>query len=1011
MLQCRIQPPAVPGIAPDDGAAYNMVSGHSEGNLMHQDHVDGTIDARGPTPRFGAALLPAVLALLLGACGGGSGGAVRPTPPTPPNPPAPPVPDFTPTVPNDATLAVNPPSVPGLPPPRALPQYSQHLQLINAAGALGAGLLGQGVTIGLLDTGVNHDHPALNGRVGQQFTHVDPATNDTSVDDVVGHGTVVAEMAAGQGVGNWGGGVAQAAQIVISRIIDDNPPPDDGSGEGNEIHVEDGYGDFFKMVNGELADAGATIINNSWGGVYWTDPAVTAQLDAAWRDFVVDRGGLIVFANGNLGEDPRYAGDPSDVARLPTLANDPELEKGWLTVGALDPNNPTRLTSYSQQCGSAMNYCLVAPGNVVFIDPHANVGDPSYSLYQGGGTSYAAPQVAGAAAVVWSAFPYFTNDQVRQTVLAASKDLGAPGVDPVFGWGLLDVTRAAMGPSKFAWGDFSVSFSGTSIWRNPISGSGGLIKNGSGTLILAAAGSYAGDTRVLGGGLSFLGGLDSRLFVSGGASVWAGGGVGTTSNAGTLYWGALNNGAIHGDFTQTASGTLGVWLGNPLRVDGKATLAGTMSILGKKSGYVTSSKETLLSANGGVSGTFSALTAAPKVFLDASLSYDSNHVFLDINRIDVSQAAAAMGLVGTTLSSAQRVEGAMQALDAQLSGNSPLTASVAFFNAAGALQRAADADVAAASLRSLSGGLQAGSLALTLDALETGRDALDRRMAALRSEPRRAGGWQRRLVTLGVLSPSGLQGIGMGADGTAIGADWRAEHGELALGLALSRLQQASWVQEFGDFSRGHQREIQLYGTAWRGPWYAQAQLASGSYRRQSLRHLRLGEMGDAVSTPLAGRYQALTAEVGLRAEREGTRLSPYIGTQWVRLAQDAFAEDGFTGFGLRAEAWDLRRWQGYAGLRASRQWRVAGAAWRLDARAEWRQTLGAIGDGLSASFTGLEQWAPLPAIGLAPRSQLYGLGLSADFDGGIRLRFDLDQRRSAQGKAGMASVQASYRF
>src|SRR5690606_1963650 len=115
------------------------------------------------------------------------------------------------------------------------PQYSQHLELINAAGALGAGLTGQGVTIGLLDTGVNRDHPALQGRVQANFIDVDPNTNDTSVDDVVGHGTVVAQMAAGKGIGNWGGGVAQGASIVVSRIINDQPPPDDGSGQGNEI--------------------------------------------------------------------------------------------------------------------------------------------------------------------------------------------------------------------------------------------------------------------------------------------------------------------------------------------------------------------------------------------------------------------------------------------------------------------------------------------------------------------------------------------------------------------------------------------------------------------------------------------------------------------------------------------------------------------------------------------------------------------------------------------------------
>ena len=209
-----------------------------------------------------------------------------------------------------------------------------------------------------------------------------------------------------------GRGVAQDANVASSRIIADARPPDDGSGDGNEIMAGEGYGEFFQAINAELAGAGAKVINNSWGGLYWNDPALTLELANAWKDFVVNRGGIVVFANGNFGDDPRYVGNPSDNAALPSLANDRVLEKGWLTVGALDPLNPTQLTSYSQQCGIAMNYCLVAPGNVVFIDPDAT-SQATSGLYQGGGTSYAAPLVSGAAAVVWSAFPYFSNDQVR----------------------------------------------------------------------------------------------------------------------------------------------------------------------------------------------------------------------------------------------------------------------------------------------------------------------------------------------------------------------------------------------------------------------------------------------------------------------------------------------------------------------------------------------------------------------------------------------------------------------
>ena len=107
----------------------------------------------------------------------------------------------------------------------------------------------------------------------KNFVHIDANGNDLSVDDKVGHGTAVAQLAAGTWFGQWPGGVAPWAKVVSSRIINDTPPTDDGSGQGNEVHAGEGIGEFFAAVNAELADAGATIINNSWGGLYWNDPA------------------------------------------------------------------------------------------------------------------------------------------------------------------------------------------------------------------------------------------------------------------------------------------------------------------------------------------------------------------------------------------------------------------------------------------------------------------------------------------------------------------------------------------------------------------------------------------------------------------------------------------------------------------------------------------------------------------------------------------------------------------
>lgn len=981
---------------------------------------------RAPRARsaLASALLPCAIALALTACGGG-GSAVRSTPPPPTTPGGL---GFTPTVANDASLTQsNPPAIPaqGAPVSFASPSLAQHLILTNAAGALGAGLKGQGVTIGFVDSGVNRNNPTLAGRVVRNFVHVSSPPNDLSVDDKVGHGTVVAELAAGRPAtglyynqdgtysnqtGTWPGGVAQDALIVSSRIISDAPPSDDGSGAGNEIHAGEGYGDFFAAINAELANAGAKIINNSWGGLYWNDPALSTELANAWKQFVVGRGGIIVFANGNSGRDPRYVGNPSDNAMLPTKANDPALEKGWLTVGALDPANPTQLTDYSQQCGQAMNYCLVAPGNVTYIDPAATSAANS-GLLRGGGTSYAAPLVSGAAAVVWSAFPYLSNDQVRQLILGGAKDLGAPGVDPVFGWGLLDVTRAANGPSNFAWGDFAVSFSGTSVWRNEIVGSGGLVKDGSGTLTLAEAGRFSGDTRVNGGGLDIRKGLASNLAIASGATVWASGALGgNVDNRGLFLNGASAPATIAGNFTQASSGNLGVWLGSPLKITGSASLAGQMSILGVKSGYTTSAKETLLTANGGVSGTFASLKAAPNVFLDASLGYDPNNVFLNITRIDVSKAVAGMGLSLATQLAAQRVEGAMQGLDAQLAGQLPVTASAAFIAAAGALQQAPSIASADLSLRSLGGQLYAADAALTLDGLEAGRRALEGRLDALARDPWRAGGWYRDLASGGQLAQSGFDAIALDSRGELVGNDWRLGPG-LVAGVALQRQWQRSWLSALGDRSQGVQRQAQAYLLARQGAWYGQMQLASGSFDRQIERHLVLGTQQEQVAARLGGRYASAYAEAGHRFDLGGLALVPYAGAQYVRIWNDGFAEQGLTGFGLQAQAWDSQRWQGLAGVRASHAWQWGGLALRADARAEWQRTLAASGLVFAASYTGLEQWAPLQGIGLGRQARWLGLGLDAAFSPRAGLRFDLGQRRGVAGSERLASVQAQYRF
>lgn len=901
--------------------------------------------------------------MVLAACGSGGGGTnVRPDTP-PPTPPAPP--------PTDTGGS------------STQPGFKDHLTLTNDIAALAAGNKGAGITIGLVDTGINHNHPALAGRVLANFVHVD-AGNDLSVDDKVGHGTIVAQLAAGKPFGQWPGGIAQDATLVSSRIIDDTPPVDDGSGQGNEVGAGEGYGAFFAAINGELADAGARIINNSWGGLYWADPQVTVEFANAYRDFVVTRGGLIVFANGNAGDDARHRANPSDNAALPSkdgLAAD--LEVGWLTVAALDPLHPTQLTSYSQACGVAMDYCLVAPGDVVFTGANDTAGNPTY--WVGGGTSFAAPLVSGAAAVVWSAFPYFDNDLVRQTLLANAKDLGAPGVDAIFGHGLLDVGNALKGPAKFDWGDVTVDFAGTSTWSNQISGAGGLVKRGTGTLLLAQDSIYTGDTRIEGGTLQLGMGMSGSDFFIGPSGTLRGIGAvsGDVRNDGHFVVSGQSGATldVEGNYLQGATGWMDAYIGRRLGVGGTATLqGGTLNVLGVSSGYTASARETMLHATGGLTGTFGTLTAATGVFLDGALAYDANNVFLDITRVDVTVAAQAMDLSAASQTGASLVEGAFSALDA----GAQATAAPAFLQAAGALQSTRSAASAERSLSSLSGEMHATDAALALLAADGSRRELESRLDA----PRAVGAWASSML-------DGSRSIGnaLGADmrGWMLGQEFR--DGGTTWGMAVSRSEGNLWNLGRRDRSHDVQTEGQLY--AFRegdAGGYLLGRAAFGRIQRNLQREVLLGDADYGVDSRYADRYLSFGLQAGRHLRAAGGTFTPYIGAQALQLQRGAFREDGAAGFGLDALASRLGVTQALLGARYLRGWRMGAARMDLHGHMEWQRTLSQHG-AIDATFTAVDARAPLMLDLLGRDVGMLGAGLGAQW-GAARLSLDLDARR-----------------
>ena len=939
----------------------------------------GVIEAgdRGAAFRRGQLLLLSALALALGGCGGG--GNVKPTPVTPAQPP--------PTTPTDQ------------------PPIDAQLAITNTYAAHSQGYNGAGVTIGIVDSGIMRSNPTVAGRVSQELIYVDPSVNNTAIDDVVGHGTWVAGIAAGTAFDQFPGGIAPGATLVSARIISDVAPKDDGSGQGNQVTAADATF-FAQTLNPALINSGVQVMNNSWGGIYWdtTNASINQAFADAYVPFVAQHGGLVVFAAGNDS-----GSNPSDIAALPSVApsgSASQLEKGWLVAVAVDSNHPGQLASYSNACGIAMNYCLAAPGDVIVLDKSttADTTNPSYYIVQG--TSFAAPQVSGAAALVWQAYPYFNNDLVRQTLLGTADDLGAPGVDPVFGYGELDVGKAVNGPEQFNWGDVTVNFSGSSNWNNPISGAGGLIKQGSGTLNLTAPSSYTGVTQVQGGTLTAKSlaanvNIGTQGTLSGTPQVG-----GNVINAGVLDV-AGGDVTVAGNYTQQGNGRLALSLGSALRVTGTASLnGGDLYVTGTDSGYVVNSHTDVLSAGAGLSGTFSALDKAGNVtLLNATINYDANNAWLDVQQVNVT-AVQGLNYSAVTYSAAQRVQAAFDQLNSQLGPAAPagiVPASANFIRGAGSLQHASSVATVQSSLQSLSGQLHAASAAMTFEAIDAGTRALSDRFDNLLDHSR-VGGWTRNLAYHGDLSRSGYSDVGVDLGGLLVGQDFRVAGNGIA-GYAISQSQGLGRLAGSADQGRSHALEGMLYGGVINGSWYGMGRLGVGSYRENMRRQLQLGNQLAGVASDANGRYAIAYGESGYRLSLGRIRLTPYLNLQYAQLQRSGFDELGAYGFGLKSAAQTAARWQAGAGLRATRQWRLAGGgSLSLQTRMLWQQSFGVRGDVFDASFSGLNQFAPVGGVGLSRYGGVAGTTLDwgmtphASLQLGYDLYFGQRQQRAQMG-------------
>lgn len=298
--------------------------------------------------------------------------------------------------------------------------------------AYARGATGEGIVIGVVDGGLDPEHPEFADRVapgGWNFQLDAPVTSDPT-----GHGSAVSGIIVANRDGQGMHGVAPLARVlpVVPRGIGNT------ADSLSPTHLLE--------IIGAQIDGGARISNNSWSLPSTLEPGEPhyalplshfhsedfTEIVATYRAGQ-DAGLLFVFSVGNnFTGDPDRGLEPGVMAALPAAFE--SLQDQWLAVASL--NYAEEIGATSHRCGGAAEWCITAPGQQI-LSPLPGGG------YQWvAGTSIAAAQVSGAAALLMHMFPTLTSAQVAERLLESADRSGQYADESIYGRGVLDLEAA-----------------------------------------------------------------------------------------------------------------------------------------------------------------------------------------------------------------------------------------------------------------------------------------------------------------------------------------------------------------------------------------------------------------------------------------------------------------------------------------------------------------------------------------------------------------------------------------
>lgn len=359
------------------------------------------------------------------------------------------------------------------------------LAQVKAHYAYARGATGEGVTLGIVDSGVDPSHPKFEGKLetgnvegyNPDFSTCEDRDPDGTCLSLVGHGTFVAGVMAadrraapdaGAGSASAIHGVAFDARVIsvgfrdVGEILDDvlgeNPTPEQIHNlpnliQGIESELERQFASAFKRLNGRV-----TAVNASFGlsgniedfGAEALRERFPNVIEAiAQKDTPAGARTVYVWAAGNSNGEINPDGSVVSATSVDITAGlpvrIPELRGHSLAVVATDREG--RIAGFSSRCGIAKEFCLAAPGvDVTGPVPSFYCAEGTAECYlslQESGTSSAAPFVTGGIGLLAQHYRnQLGNDEIVERILATADRTGEYADSDVYGQGFLDLDAA-----------------------------------------------------------------------------------------------------------------------------------------------------------------------------------------------------------------------------------------------------------------------------------------------------------------------------------------------------------------------------------------------------------------------------------------------------------------------------------------------------------------------------------------------------------------------------------------